>query len=63
MGVGYLYVYGYLKSFEVSSAKAKTWESKIPFKLYASHPSFITVDGATGGSTLPTFIRANPPNI
>jgi hypothetical protein len=35
LAVGYLNIYGYLKRFEISSAKAKQWEAKFPFKRFA----------------------------
>ena len=55
-GVGYLYVFGYMKFFEASQAKAKQWESKFPFSKYSRHPSFVPCDGANA-SGLPTFVR------
>jgi len=35
LAVGYINILGYLQKFDVSIHRAKIWEAKFPFKLYA----------------------------
>lgn len=59
--VGYMYIYGFLKSCEITPQRAKAWESKFPFKNYAQKPEFALADQATDNEGLPTFVRSTPP--
>jgi hypothetical protein len=56
-GVGYLYVLGHMKFFEVGTPKASALENKFPFKKFVQHPgkvfhfliliiAFVSVSGA-----------------
>ena len=38
LAVGYMNIYGLVKRFEISSTKAKQWESKFPFKKFSGQP-------------------------
>lgn len=58
IAVGYCHIYGLLDRLMIGSGKAKTFESKFPFKNFAQNPEFVPVDGSAGNS-LPTFIRSN----
>jgi len=40
LGVGYLWVFGYLKCLETSTVAAREWEGRWPFSGYAQNPSF-----------------------
>mmetsp|Transcript_34872 Transcript_34872/g.33939 ORF Transcript_34872/g.33939 Transcript_34872/m.33939 type:complete len:172 (+) Transcript_34872:312-827(+) len=61
--VGYIYIYGYLKFLDISIAKSRSWENKFPFKNFENNPSFVSITNATGASSLPTFVRSEPPSI
>lgn len=40
LGVGYLYVFGYLGFLETSAPSIKNWEMRFPFSAYKNSPSF-----------------------
>lgn len=40
LGVGYLYVFGYLKWIETSAPNLLWWEQSWPFKKFKNHHSF-----------------------
>lgn len=40
IGVGYLYVFGFLKWTESSAPSLRNWENSWPFKSFKNHPSF-----------------------
>jgi uncharacterized membrane protein len=35
LAVGYLHIYGFLTRFQISTARAKAWESRFPFKSFS----------------------------
>jgi hypothetical protein len=47
LGVGYLWVFGYVKFLETSIVSLKEWEERWPFKSYKADPSFRAASGAT----------------
>jgi hypothetical protein len=40
LGVGYLWVFGYVKFLETSAVSLKAWEERWPFKAYKQDASF-----------------------
>ena len=42
MAVGYLYICGHLRRFELSTQKAKAIETKFPFKYFNNKPGILS---------------------
>lgn len=54
LGVGYLYVFGYLKWIESTQESISLWEKRWPFTKYKEDPNFIKTNGSAITVTAPT---------
>jgi len=56
LGVGYLYVFGYINFLKTSEASLKAWENRWPFKSYKNDPAFrVSQVQATGSNASATY--------
>ena len=46
LGVGYMWVFGYVKFLETSMVSLRAWEERWPFKAYKQDASFRASSGA-----------------